>query len=160
MNPILILWALAAGVGLAAQSAINARLGGAIGGQPVAASLISFAIGTLALGGLALAVVDWSAISSGANRAPWWSWLGGFIGAGFVLTTVMLAPRLGVANAFFLFVLGQLTAGLLIDGFGLFGLAHRAIAWWKFAGLGLMLGGVALFTFGDRWLSPGGPAQP
>lgn len=150
MNPLYLLIALAAGAGVAAQAAINARMGAGVGGQPVAAAL-----GAAGLALLALVQVDWGALFAQAARTPWWSWIGGLIGAVFVLTSVFLTPRLGVANTVFLFVLGQLAAGMVIDGLGLFQMQARTLDWWKFAGLAVMLGGLGLFMFGDRLFGRG-----
>lgn len=44
-----LLMALAAGAGLSVQAAVNSRLSAGVGGQPLVAALISFAIGTVCL---------------------------------------------------------------------------------------------------------------
>ncbi|WP_053329531.1 DMT family transporter [Xanthomonas cassavae] len=72
------------------------------------------------------------------------------IGAGFVFTTVFLAPRIGVTKAMFLFIIGQLAAGMFIDSVGPIQVPVRPVYWWKFAGLGVMLMGLVCFMFGDR----------
>lgn len=151
MNYLYLLMALAGGFGLSVQAAVNSRLGVSVGGQTLIAALTSFSVGTLCLLLIALWQADWQSVSNNLGRQPWWSWTGGLIGAAFVFTSIFLAPRLGVSNTMFLFIIGQLTAGMLIDGFGLFQMPMRPIHWWKFAGMGIMLSGVAVFMFGDRW---------
>jgi transporter family-2 protein len=116
--------AVLAGGGLAVQSAVNAQLRTWLS-HPVLAALVSFVVGTAALAVAALA--------SGATRprpdvvhvvlaAPWWVWLGGVLGAYFVLTAVVLTPRLGPALYFGLLVAGQLLTSLLLEHFGAIGL--------------------------------------
>ncbi|WP_339107569.1 DMT family transporter [Thioclava sp. GXIMD4216] len=152
MNSILYaLMALAGGIGLSCQAAINSRLSAGIGGQPLVASFISFFIGALCLGAAALVLADWNAVTTTLAQQPWWRWLGGVIGAGFVFTSIFLAPKIGVTNVMFLFIIGQLAAGMVIDSFGLIQMPVRPTEWWKFAGLAIMLGGLTLFMFGGRF---------
>lgn len=150
MNILYLLMALAGGAGLSIQAAVNSRLSAGIGGQPLVASFFSFAIGACCLGTIALVQGDWHNVTTNIGQQPWWRWLGGAIGAAFVFTTVYLAPRIGITNAMFLFIVGQLTAGMCIDSFGLLQMAQRPIYWWKLTGLGVMLVGLVCFMFGDK----------
>ena len=146
-----LMMALAAGAGLSVQAAVNSRLSAGMGGQPLVAALISFAVGTLCLLLVALFQSNWSAVAGGAGQQSWWRWTGGAIGAVFVFISVFLAPKIGIANTMFLFILGQLASSMLIDHFGLIQMPLRPLQWWKFAGMAVMLAGVALFVFGERW---------
>jgi len=151
MNSILYaLMALAGGVGLSLQAAINSRLSAGVGGQPIVASFVSFSVGALCLGMAALVVADWHSVGSSIAQQSWWRWLGGFLGAGFVFTSIFLAPKLGVTNVMFLFIIGQLVSGMAIDSFGLVQMPVRPAGWWKFAGMAIMFGGLILFMFGER----------
>ena len=70
---------LIGGVFLSSQAPINAALARALG-DPLLAACISFGIGFLILAIISAfrgALPSGSAIAS----APWWSWLGGFLGA-------------------------------------------------------------------------------
>ncbi|MDO5639244.1 MAG: DMT family transporter [Neisseria sp.] len=149
-----LITALAAGAGLSVQAAVNSRLSAGMGGQPLLAALISFAVGTLCLLVAALLQSNWSVAAANAAQQPGWRWAGGVIGAGFVFTSVLLAPKIGIANTMFLFILGQLASSMLIDHFGLIQMPVRPLQWWKFAGMAVMLAGVALFVFGERWFRP------
>ncbi len=153
MNMLYLLLALIAGAGGAFQAAINSRLASGLGEQPIIAALISFGSGTLILALIALCYADWSNVGAQLGQQPWWRWLGGAIGAVFVFTTILLAPRLGVSNTIFVIILGQLIASMCIDAFGLAQMPVRPVHWWKFVGLGLMLLGLAVFMFGDRLLA-------
>ena len=59
---VYLIVALAAGVALATQSAINTQLAKAMSGEAVIATFISFAVGTIFLFFIALAKTDYGAI--------------------------------------------------------------------------------------------------
>lgn len=143
-------FAFVAGMGLSIQAAINSRLGVGLGGQSLLAALVSFGVGTLCLLAAAAVIADWNGVDRQALQQPWWRWIGGMIGAVVVFTSIVLAPKIGITNTMFLFILGQLTMGMVIDSFGLVQMPLRPVHWWKFAGLGLMLAGLAVFMFGDK----------
>lgn len=149
-----LLLGLMAGLGIPIQAAINTRLGAMFGNQPLMAAFVSFSVGALVLLVVSLLFVDWQAVQTGMNQldlSDWWKWLGGALGAFFVFISIFLAPKIGVANMVFLFLLGQLIMGMVIDSFGLFGMPVKAIHWTKFFGIALMLVGVSFFMFGQKW---------
>src|ERR1044072_382145 len=87
-----LLLALAAGAALPVQTGINARLATFVGG-PIRASAISFAVGTIVLVLLAL-IATRGVVSTGRlGSVPWWGWLGGAVGAGYVPSVVAGGPR-------------------------------------------------------------------
>lgn len=149
-----LLLGLMAGLGIPIQAAINTRLGAMFGNQPLMAAFVSFSVGAVVLLVVSLLFVDWQAVQTGMNQldlSDWWKWLGGALGAFFVFISIFLAPKIGVANMVFLFLLGQLIMGMVIDSFGLFGMPVKAIHWTKFFGIALMLVGVSFFMFGQKW---------
>ncbi|MGB8426231.1 MAG: DMT family transporter, partial [Desulfobacterales bacterium] len=109
--PYLIL-ALAAGACLPTQAGINAQLN-LWTRSPVLAAAISFAVGTLALILYALVRQIPMPGVGGLSAYPWWIWSGGFLGAFFVATTVVLATRLGATSMLAFIVAGQMLASLL-----------------------------------------------
>ena len=119
MNALYLFAALAAGMGIAVQAAVNSRLAAELGSQPLMGALISFAVGTLALALIACWQADWPQALAQAGRQPWWHWTGGLLGACFVFMTVFLAPRIGLTQMAFIMIVGQLLMGLLIDSHGL-----------------------------------------
>jgi len=153
MNIFLIMLALAAGFGIAFQAAINSGLATGLGGQPLMAAMISFAVGTVCLFVIAVFQSDWQATGNNIAHQPLWRWLGGLIGAIFVFSSTLLAPKLGIANMVFLMIIGQLSAGMIIDNYGLLQMPVRSVHWWKFMGMGVMCVGLSLFMFGDRWFT-------
>jgi transporter family-2 protein len=149
MNPLFLALAIAAGVAIAAQAAVNSQLAAGLGGQPIAAAFISFAVGTLAL--LLIAAASGSLSSIGQlSGQPAWRMLGGLLGAGAIFCTVMLAPRLGLAVLLSLVIAGQLLASVVIDHFGLLGAAVRPATAARLIGSGLMTVGVVIALFGER----------
>jgi len=91
------LLALASGLTLAFQPAVNARLRSTIG-DPFWAATISFLTGTVALIVVALILRAPFPDFSNALRAPWYVWTGGLLGAIYVTSTIVCIPRLGAAQ--------------------------------------------------------------
>ena len=134
--------ALAAGGALPFQAGINARLASFVGG-PIRASAISFAVGTVVLVALALAATRGLATTDRLGSMPWWGWLGGVVGAGYVASTVAAAPRLGALNLFAAVIFGQLLCSVVLDHFGVLYREHPLNAG-RIAGVALLAGGIAL----------------
>lgn len=150
MHILYFLIALAGGAGLSLQAAINSRLSSGMGGQPLIAAFISFGVGALCLGIATTVYANWNGFAVNIIQQSPWKWFGGIIGAAFVFTTIFLAPKIGITNVIFLFIIGQLATGLLIDSYGLIEMPKRAIHWWHFTGLGIMLLGLICYMYGNR----------
>ncbi|MFC0309718.1 DMT family transporter [Gallibacterium trehalosifermentans] len=151
MGVIYIVIALVAGVGLASQAAINSQLSKVVAGQPLIAALISFATGTLALFIVCLVKTNlWEGLQNLAGQ-PFWKFIGGPLGALVVFTTIFLAPKVGITNMLFFIIIGQLVAAMLIDHFGLIYMPVREMTLWKIGGLLVVVLGLLLFFFGDKW---------
>ena len=119
MQSLFALAALAAGGGLAVQAGANAQLSKASGG-PFTATALQLAIGALAL-------LTITAVTGTVNafvrlpEIPWWHAIGGVASALYVLSTILLFPRLGAVVTVGLYVAGQMFASLALDGLGLLG---------------------------------------
>jgi transporter family-2 protein len=138
-----VILALAAGMMMPTQAAINNKLAGHVG-NPILAALISFAVGTVALFFYVLATgIPVSDIAK-ATGAPPIAWLGGILGAFFVASAVVLVSKIDVALAFSLIVAGQMLITLVIDHFGLFGVAEKSISPLRVVGAALITIGVVL----------------
>lgn len=136
------------GAFLPLQAGINGSLAGHAA-HPLVAACVNFIVGLAAL--LVLAAIALRGQVNGlvaVDGVPAWAWLGGLLGAGFVLSGILAAPRLGAATFIVLVVAGQMTAGLLLDHFGLVGFAVREIDLPRLLGAGLLIGGVVLIRFG------------
>jgi transporter family-2 protein len=140
---ILVLLSIAGGMAIAAQALINARLQVAVGNYILAATL-SFAVGLLAL--LVVLVLQPSGAVSGhsLSSAPWWAWLGGALGAFYIVVSIYAAPRIGAAALLSAVVLGQLSFSLVADHFGFFGVNPHAVSVPRLLGVVLVIAGVVL----------------
>jgi transporter family-2 protein len=140
---ILLLLAFFAGAVAPVQAGVNSQLRAWVG-HPAWAALASFTVGTLSLLVYYLALrLPWPAASTLA-RTPWWAWLGGVLGAFYVLSSVVVAPRLGAAVLIGLVIAGQLLASLVLDHFGLVGFARHPLNVWRVIGALFLLTGVVL----------------
>ena len=147
---VYLIVALAAGVALATQSAINTQLAKAMSGEAVIATFISFAVGTIVLFFIAWVKTDlWGNLSSIPSQ-PWWKLIGGVLGAVVVFTTVLLAPKLGITAMLFFIIVGQLITATTIDHFGLIGMPIREVNITKFIGLIIVAFGLVFYFFGDK----------
>ena len=137
--------AIAAGAALPFQAGINARLATFVGG-PIRASAISFAVGTVVLLLVALIATRGVMSTGRLGSVPWWGWLGGAVGAGYVVSAVAAAPRLGALNLFAALIFGQIVCSVILDHFGVLYREHGLSAG-RLAGVVLLGAGVALVRF-------------
>lgn len=129
------------GMGIPVTAALNAGLGQHIA-SPVAASTVLFAVG-LVMTAAVLAFVGLPARGVFAGLSPWY-YLAALGVVFYVLSVTWSAPRIGVGNAIFFVLLGQLVAAALIDHFGLFGAAKSTLTTQRAIGLVVMAIGVYL----------------
>ncbi len=144
MNPNLLamIAVVFGGAATALQAPTNAKMMTAVG-SPVNAAFVSFAVGTAALG--ILAVILQTRPDMAASRAlPWYAWVGGLYGAIFVVAAAWGVPRLGVATTIILMVAGQLLLSIALDHFGAMGMPKQPISWGRVAGVLMVLGGVLM----------------
>lgn len=136
-----LLVAAVAGIAMAIQGSLNSVLG-KVAGQ-AEATLVVHVLGAITAG---LVVLLWPGPStiSRVAAAPWYSYLGGALGVLIIFSVVASIPRLGVALATTAIIVGQVTAALAIDHFGLFGLQEVPFTWWKLVGVGLLAAGARL----------------
>jgi transporter family-2 protein len=141
-SPVLLfLIMLAAGIGIPLLAALNAALGVRLG-APVAAAAILFAV-AFAATALGLLVTGPGALR-GALAAPPHLFLAGLLVAFYVLSITFIAPRIGVGNAVFFVLLGQLVSAAAIDHFGLFGAVQSPLSAMRAGGIAVMALGVWL----------------
>lgn len=133
---------VAAGAVLATQAPINAALAGQTG-DPLVAACISFLVGTVVLG--AIWVSRGTALPTGiVTAAPPWVWFGGALGAFYIAAMIWAVPVIGAFSATMAVIVGQLTAALVLDRIGAFGLPVHEISPARLIGLVLVLAGLAL----------------
>lgn len=138
-----LLLALLTGMAMSVQTAINSNLRLSLN-NPVLASLISFGSGFLTLLIVFVSMGNQWPTLAVLRSLPWWKYMGGLIGAVYVTSVILAAPRIGTANLVSLSVAGQLMAAVVLDHYGLLGLAHHPANAWRLLGIGLILAGVWL----------------
>ena len=143
---ISLLLALIAGILLAVQAPSNAIIAKA-SGSPVVAAFISFVVGTIALGAVT-AATSGRLFAPGFRQVPWYAWLGGLYGAFFVGVAAFAAPRIGVGVLLTAAVAGQLVAAVVLDHYGLLGLARHPISVTRVTGVLLVFAGAWLVRAG------------
>nr|WP_268872510.1 DMT family transporter [Lactiplantibacillus fabifermentans] len=134
---------MVAGMGSAAQTAINGHLGVVLGSS-VKAAFISFLVGTVTLVIANLLLQPKLQIVQGEHGNPWWMWLGGVFGGLFVAGNAYLVPSLGTGLAVVVILVGQMSGGLVVDQFGLLESAKNPITLLKIVGIIVMLIGVGI----------------
>lgn len=139
-NFLLSLLMLATGLCIPIMAAWNSRLGAELG-SPWAAAFILFVLGTIICGVAMFAL--------GLPKQGWFSatplyYAGGLVVSLYILAITWTAPRIGVANAVFFVLLGQIVAAALIDQFGLFGALRSPLTTQRSIGIVCMLMGTYL----------------
>jgi transporter family-2 protein len=138
-----VLLALVGGAAVVVQVGVNNALR-RYAGQPIWTGLISFLVGTCALALCFLATRrSWPSGAQFAGAPPW-IWIGGVLGAFYVLTSIVAGPRLGAAGYLGCVITGQLVASVLVDNFGWIGFPVHIASPGRIIGSILLLGGVAL----------------
>ncbi|HVP01951.1 MAG TPA: DMT family transporter [Solirubrobacteraceae bacterium] len=130
-----------AGCLVGAQAPINATLGRSIGRLP--AATVSFAVGLAVLLVVTAAASGFGGVAN-ISGAPWWALTGGLFGAVYVTVALTTVGRLGAGGVTAATVAGQLTASVLIDGLGLFGVERQPVTATRIAGIALLALGVYL----------------
>ena len=143
MKILIALLVVAAGMVAPTQAGVNARLSQWLNSN-ILAALVSFAVGTLGLISVSLAVrIPWPPLTA-LSQSPWWIWLGGLGGAFLVTVTIIAVPKLGATTMFAFFLAGQMLASLILDHFGLLGYPIHPISIWRVVGVLLLSAGVLL----------------
>jgi len=70
--------------------------------------------------------------------------LGGIFFSVYILSITFIAPKIGLGNAIFFILLGQIISASIIDHFGLFGATTFTMTHQRFAGISLMIVGIWL----------------
>ena len=140
-----------AGAAVSAQPAFNAQLAEFLN-SPVRAALCNFLAGATVLGLVVLALTPRSAPwpplrELAAVPAHLW-FIGGTLGATFVVTALWAAPKIGAGVLFSTLVAAPLCTSLVFDHFGLLGLPEKAANLQRVAGAGLLIAGAVLMARG------------
>ncbi len=154
MDTVLVPLTLVAGGLLPLQAGANAQLAKATR-SPFAATSLQLLVGALILSLLALVTGSFLAF----GRLPdvtWWHLAGGIASAFYVVSGILLFPRLGAVVTVGLFIAGQMLASIGLDVSGALGVPTKTFGALTFGGLVAVLAGAAAIVSGQA----GGAAPP
>ncbi|KAA0990381.1 DMT family transporter [Dyadobacter aurulentus] len=144
MNWLFLFLAFLIGISNAVQSGVNVQLRESIN-NPILAAISSFFVGLVILL-IAFACFNQNPVPSLSDlkQISWTRFMGGALGAFYVLTVIMIVRHIGSANMICLVVAGQMVAVMTIDHFGLQGFAVHQISFPRIMGAILLVAGVYL----------------
>jgi bacterial/archaeal transporter family-2 protein len=137
-----VLLGVGAGCLVGMQAPINSRLGRSVGS--VEAATFSFLVGTAALVLILLVARGGIGGLGHVGRAPWWTLVGGLLGAVYVSVALVAVRTLGASGLTAVVIGGQLAISVVIDRFGLLGVARQSVGAQRILGLALLAVGVVL----------------
>lgn len=146
MNPFYLTVALGTGAAIAVQALANSRLRLALG-TTVWAAIGQFIVGLALLVLIAMVTRQPAPDTDGLSRMPWWGWVGGAVGALFIVVSIVLTPRLGTALTLATITVGQMLAALVLDHYGWLGAPVVRLSLPRALGAACLLAGIALM----RW---------
>ncbi|KAI1309526.1 hypothetical protein EDD11_004075 [Mortierella claussenii] len=135
------------GISAASQGAINSRLGKHTG-QGLS-STINFCVGAVTSCIFFLIEVRGrppANLMLMVSKAPWWAWIGGVLGAIFVIITILSIPNLGAGTTTAIIISAKLVFSCLIDQFRLFSIPHRKYTWQRMLATVGLVGCVAVIS--------------
>jgi len=140
---VAILITAAAGGLIALQAPINANLGRSTGS--LAAALISFGVGTIALAIIVTLSGQAGGVGSLTEAGPVYL-IGGLLGAVYVTCALIAVKSIGAGGVAAGTITGQLIASVAIDRVGAFGLDQEPLSLSRIAGVALLLVGTYLIV--------------
>lgn len=135
-----VVMALAGGA-VAIQPALNAGISRSTGS--LVAALVSFMVGTLALGLLVVLSGQLDRLG-GVGDVRWYYLLGGLCGALWISTSLIAVKSLGAGGVVAATVTGQLTGAVIADRLGILGLAETPITPLRAVGVLMLIVGTYL----------------
>ena len=114
--------------------------------NPWLASTVSFLPIVALLGVLFLCLPQPLPTTEGLTSMRWWAPLGGLVGSLAVVAGLLFVDKIGAGPFAGLTITANILMSLLVDQFGLFGMATHALNLWRVIGAALMVGGIALIA--------------
>jgi len=138
-----------AGIMIAVQAPVNNAFTRRYGTRPHRTALLSFSVGgliVLIIFSISLAFRnDLDKIDKSGLEPEYF--FGGSLGAVYVISSIVLAAKVGVTLFFIAIIAGQLSASFIIDSFGLFGSEKIPISMLRVVGIVLVFLGAASYRF-------------
>ena len=108
------------------------------------AAFVSFAIGTLALACIAALATGGLGQLAGVRDVSWYYLTGGLLGAAYVTSILVTVRTLGAGGVVAATIAGQLAVSVVVDHFGLLGVAKQPMTRLKVVGVVLLAAGTYL----------------
>ena len=142
--PLLLVFAalVCTGAVLSVQAPINSALARGLG-DPTLATCANFLVGFLVMAVICALRGVWPT-SGFAGQTPLWAWIGGSLGAFYIMALILSVPMTGALTAAAAVIFGQMAMAMILDRFGAFGLPVQVITWKRIAGLVLVMAGLLL----------------
>lgn len=138
-----MIWAVFIGALGAMQQAINGRLGTLLH-SPTQAAFISFGIGLILIVIATMCLVkSWPTISDIKKAEPW-TFMGGILGALFVLANAVTVPYIGTGLTVMMALIGQLIGSIFVQQFGWWHSIKSQVKGQQIIGILVMLVGIYL----------------
>lgn len=131
-----------AGIGIPLMATLNAGLGKQLA-SPTAATFILYVVGLALSLGVMLTAGGFPAAEKFQGIRPHF-YMGAVFVVFYIVSITWAAPKIGVGNAIFFVLLGQLAAAAAIDHYGLWGAVQSAITPKRVLGIAVMALGVYL----------------
>lgn len=125
----------------AVQTAVNGQLGKILD-SPVQSSMVNFFVGTCLLGLICL--IGHRKAPTPTFKGPWWMWVGGVLGGGFVMFNVYLQHLLGTGLTVILNLIGLTAGGMFVDKTGVLESPKKPVTLQRVLGVLVMLCGAAM----------------
>lgn len=143
MMYVLVLLAILIGTLMPVQAGLNAELTRILK-HPYLGAFISLTTGAIAVAALVVIKgIGFTELKRFTDVPPH-LYLGGILGAIFVGSSLFFIPRMGATPMIAAFITGQLLGSVLIDHFGLLGLASTPINFTRILGIFLLFSGLFL----------------
>lgn len=140
-----MLLTVTAGGVVATQPQVNNVLSERVG--TFGAATVNFLVATVLLIVMTFVFAGGFKGDQGADSPAWYYWvLGGIAGIVIVLATLVAVRELGAGGVAAALIAGQLTASVVLDRIGAFGLPERGITWEKLLGIALLVVGTVLIV--------------
>jgi bacterial/archaeal transporter family-2 protein len=127
------------------QGGINSQLGKILE-HPLQATLITFIAGTLGVSVIMLCLgIHWPKFSA-FQKGPIYLFMGGFVGVIFISLSIIIIPKIGIANFLVGIICGELLMSLCLDHFGLFDVPHNPLTTERIVGVALVVIGAFIMN--------------
>ena len=125
------------------QAGVNSHLSRYLE-NPLHAAFISFLGGFLLIIIVCVATQSFFPSVQKINKVPFYLFFGGLLGVIFVITTIILAPKLGATVLISCLITGQLTASIVLDHYGMLGFPVHQASIARITGVLFLITGVVL----------------